>query len=209
VVGLREKQKAARRELIERAASELFVEKGFADTTIEAIAERAVVSAPTVYNYYGTKGDLLLALVARGEESIEGAQHDFSKQVSQNSPVQLVSKVILFNVQGTLSALSRELWGHVVAFVATAQDPEVAPRYLETISSGLAGVIEAVLVEYQKDGRLKERVDVHALSYLLTRMERIHFLNFLYLKHMSEEELQTAIKDDVAIIVGAYENNFE
>lgn len=205
MVGLREKQKAARRGLIERAASELFVEKGFADTTIEEIAERAVVSAPTVYNYYGTKGDLLLALVARGEEGIEEAQDDFSKRTLNSSPTQLVTKVILSNVTDTLSALSRELWGHVVAFVATAQDPDVASRYLETISAGLAAAIEAVLTQFQKEGRLKDSVDVNALAYLLTRMERIHFLNFLYLKQMSEADLHAAIQDDVAIIVGAYE----
>lgn len=207
MVGLREKQKAARRGLIETAASELFVEKGFADTTIEEIAERAVVSAPTVYNYYGTKGDLLLALVARGEEGIEGAQDDFSKRTANSSPTQLVGKVILSNVRDTLSALSRELWGHVVAFVATAQDPNVAPRYLETISAGLGAAIEAVLTQFQKEGRIKDCVDVHALAYLLTRMERIHFLNFLYLKNMSEADLHAAILDDVAIIVGAYETN--
>ncbi len=205
MAGLREKQKAQRRALIERAAADLFVEKGFADTTIEEIAERALVSAPTVYNYYGTKGDLLLALVARGEEGIEEAQDDFSKQTAGHTPSALVAKVIHSNVNDTLSALSRELWGHVVAFVATAPDPEVAPRYLETIASGLGTAIESVLRKYLDDGKLRAGTDVHELAFLLTRMERIHFLNFVYLKHMKVEELHQAIASDVAMIVGPYE----
>ncbi len=205
MAGLREKQKAQRRALIERAAADLFVEKGFADTTIEEIAERALVSAPTVYNYYGTKGDLLLALVARGEEGIEEAQDDFSKQTVGHTPSELVAKVIHSNVNDTLSALSRELWGHVVAFVATAPDPEVAPRYLETIASGLGTAIESVLRKYQEDGKLRVGTDVHELAYLLTRMERIHFLNFVYLKHMTVDDLHKAIAADVAMIVGPYE----
>ncbi|MFC4347779.1 TetR/AcrR family transcriptional regulator [Kordiimonas lipolytica] len=205
MVGLRERQKAQRRALIEKAAADLFVEKGFADTTIEEIAERAMVSAPTVYNYYGTKGDLLLALVARGEEGIEEAQDDFSKQTGDHTPSELVAKVIHSNVNDTLSALSRELWGHVVAFVATAPDPEVAPRYLETIASGLGTAIESVLTKYQEQGRLRAGVDMHQLAFLLTRMERIHFLNFVYLKEMTVEELHKAIAVDVAMIVGAYE----
>lgn len=205
MAGLREKQKAQRRALIEKAAAELFVEKGFADTTIEEIAERALVSAPTVYNYYGTKGDLLLALVARGEEGIEEAQHDFTKQTENHTPSQLVAKVIHSNVNDTLAALSRELWGHVVAFVATTSDPEVAPRYLDTIAGGLGAAIEGVLLKYQQSGKLRADADMHELAFLLTRMERIHFLNYVYLKKMTVEEMHASIEADVGMIVGAYE----
>jgi AcrR family transcriptional regulator len=204
MAGLREKQKAQRRALIEKAASELFVEKGFADTTIEEIAARAVVSAPTVYNYYGTKGDLLLALVARGEEGIEEALPNFSQQAANHAPVDLVAKVIRSNVNDTLSALSRELWGHVVAFVATSPDPEVAPRYLSTIAGGLGAAIESVLKAYQARGQIDSALDTHELAFLLTRMERIHFLNYVYLKAMTVDELHAAIARDVAIIVGPY-----
>lgn len=202
--GLRAKQKAQRRALIEKAASELFVEKGFVDTTIEEIAERALVSAPTVYNYYGTKGDLLLALVARGEEGIEEAIGNFPDQAADHEPIDLVTKVISSNVNDTLSALSRELWGHVVAFVATSNDPDVAPRYIDTIAGGLGAAIEAVLREYQKSGRFSTDVDVHDLAFLLTRMERIHFLNFVYLREMAVEALHTAIADDVKLILRPY-----
>jgi len=203
MTGLRAKQKAQRRALIEKAASELFVEKGFADTAIEEIAERAMVSAPTVYNYYGTKGDLLLALVARGEEGILDAEDDFSKETKSHDPVSLVAKVIHSNVRDTLSSLSRELWGHVVAFVATSSDPEVAPRYLNTIADGLAAAIKSVLDQYVREGRLPDTLDSERLAYLLTRMERIHFLNFVYLKDMSIETLEHNITADVEVIVGA------
>ncbi len=203
MAGLRAKQKAQRRSLIEKAASELFVEKGFADTAIEEIAERAMVSAPTVYNYYGTKGDLLLALVARGEEGILDAESDFDKQTKDYHPIDLVTKVIHSNVSDTISSLSRELWGHVVAFVATATDPDVAPRYLNTIADGLAAAIKRVLIQYEKDGVFREGVDPEELAYLLTRMERIHFLNFVYLKNMPKSELEENIAKDVKAIVGA------
>ncbi|WP_417450641.1 TetR/AcrR family transcriptional regulator [Kordiimonas sp.] len=204
MAGLRERQKAQRRALIEKAAGELFVEKGFADTTIEEIAARAVVSAPTVYNYYGTKGDLLLALVARGEEGIEEALVNFSKQAADHDPIDLVAEVIRSNVNDTLSALSRELWGHVVAFVATAPDPDVAPRYLDTIASGLGAAIESVLKAYQDMGIISAELDARELAYLLTRMERIHFLNYVYLKAMTVADLHEAIARDVAIIISPY-----
>src|ERR1700755_15356 len=64
MAGLRERQKATRHRDILEAAGTLFRRTGYAETSIEAIAERAEVAPGTVYNYFQSKGDLLLALVA-------------------------------------------------------------------------------------------------------------------------------------------------
>ena len=64
MAGLREKQKAGRHRDILKAAAGLFRRDGFAATSIEQIAELAGLSAGTVYNYFPSKGDILLALVA-------------------------------------------------------------------------------------------------------------------------------------------------
>ena len=77
MAGLRERQKAGRREDILKAAGLLFRRDGFAATSIEQIAERAELSTGTVYNYFPSKGDLLLALVALdgAEVRAAGARH--------------------------------------------------------------------------------------------------------------------------------------
>lgn len=200
MAGVREKQKAQRRDLIEGAAEALFAEKGFNDATIEEIAERAVVSPATVYNYYGSKDELLLALVARGEVGITERLGEFIERVNQEEPADLVTDIILSNIEDTLSALSRELWGHVVAYIATTSDPEVAPRYLGTIADNLAKAIETVVVQYVGRGSLKSDFDPHYLAYFLTRIERIQFLSFVYLKSLSRADLRKAIHNDVAFL---------
>ena len=48
---------------------------------LEEIADEAVVSPATVYNYYGNKSELLLALVARGEESTRSKLPEFELRV--------------------------------------------------------------------------------------------------------------------------------
>ena len=73
MTGLRERQKAGRRKDILAAASLLFRRDGFAATSIDQIAGRAHLSAGTVYNYFGSKGDLLLALVALDGEEVRTA----------------------------------------------------------------------------------------------------------------------------------------
>ena len=51
--------RASSRQLIEDAAAELFVESGYAATTIEAISQRAGTSRATFFNYFEAKSDLL------------------------------------------------------------------------------------------------------------------------------------------------------
>jgi AcrR family transcriptional regulator len=47
------------------ASHELFVDQGYARTSMEAIAARAGVSAQTIYNQFGTKCELLAAVLDR------------------------------------------------------------------------------------------------------------------------------------------------
>jgi AcrR family transcriptional regulator len=51
--------RASSRQLIEDAAAELFVESGYAATTIDAISQRAGTSRATFFNYFEAKSDLL------------------------------------------------------------------------------------------------------------------------------------------------------
>lgn len=51
--------RASSRRTLEDAASELFLEQGYAGTTIDQIARRAGVGRNTFFNYFATKSDLL------------------------------------------------------------------------------------------------------------------------------------------------------
>ena len=51
--------RASSQPMLEEAASELFLEQGYARTTIEQITQRAGVSRNTFFNYFGSKSDLL------------------------------------------------------------------------------------------------------------------------------------------------------
>ena len=51
-------------------ASEVFADEGFATTSIQAIAERAGISKPLIYNYFGSKEGLFLACIERAGEIV-------------------------------------------------------------------------------------------------------------------------------------------
>jgi AcrR family transcriptional regulator len=71
---LRAERAADTRRRIAAAALELFAGQGFADTTVAAIAERAGVSAQTVYATFGTKGAIIGALLSQLEDAAGAAE---------------------------------------------------------------------------------------------------------------------------------------
>jgi AcrR family transcriptional regulator len=57
--GLRERKKRETREALTRAALELFVERGYDETTLAEIANAAGVSTRTIFAYFPSKEDIL------------------------------------------------------------------------------------------------------------------------------------------------------
>lgn len=56
---------AARREVIERAATELFAERGYHGAAMDAIARRSGVSVPVLYDHFASKHELHRRLLER------------------------------------------------------------------------------------------------------------------------------------------------
>jgi AcrR family transcriptional regulator len=87
MASLREKQRERRRGDIMDAAWALIGEKGLDGTSIEEIAAKAEVGTATVYNYFGSKNDLLQALFVRyieqeveaGEASVSNPPEDMAE----------------------------------------------------------------------------------------------------------------------------------
>jgi AcrR family transcriptional regulator len=61
---------AARREVIERAATEVFAERGYAGASIDEIARRSGVTPPVVYDHFASKRELHRRLLERTRDEL-------------------------------------------------------------------------------------------------------------------------------------------
>jgi TetR/AcrR family transcriptional regulator len=76
----RERRKEARPGELLAAALELFVEKGYAATRVEEVAQRAGVSKGTLFLYFSSKEELFKAVV---RENLSGRFTEWAKELEQ------------------------------------------------------------------------------------------------------------------------------
>ena len=73
----RERERLRRRQAMLRAAQSVFAEKGYAQATLDEIAERAEFGKGTLYNYFeGGKEDLLFAILDEVHDDIHAIIRD-------------------------------------------------------------------------------------------------------------------------------------
>ena len=124
---LRDEQARETRRRIVAAGGDLFVERGYAATTVDAIAERAGVSRKTVFNSVGGKPALLKlawdwALVGDDEPVPMADRPEVQAVMAETDPDSLVSRWARFDA--AIGARLADLYP--VLLVAADGDPEVA-----------------------------------------------------------------------------------
>lgn len=65
--------RAEREEQILAIAEEVFAERGYQLTTMEDVADRAGITKPVIYDYFGSKEGLLSATIARAREQLRAS----------------------------------------------------------------------------------------------------------------------------------------
>jgi AcrR family transcriptional regulator len=91
---LRPRKKAAARAKIIATAVELFSRHGLPGVTVEHIADVADIGKGTIYNYFATKEDIVVAFMADLEAKIQARTRRFAK--SKGSLCSILKKFIRF-----------------------------------------------------------------------------------------------------------------
>jgi AcrR family transcriptional regulator len=74
--GIRDEVAALKRERTIAAAVELFYERGYENTTLDAVAERLGVTKPFIYAHFSAKTELLAEICSRGIAASLGAMEE-------------------------------------------------------------------------------------------------------------------------------------
>ena len=91
--GLRERKKEQSRQRMLASAKELFIERGYARTTMEDIAEHADFGVATLYNYFNTK-EGMFATMAREDMGILRSRGEALLAKPCSDPVEAVCRLL-------------------------------------------------------------------------------------------------------------------
>jgi AcrR family transcriptional regulator len=147
VIRLRDQREALTRHTILRAARELFAERGYANTPVRLLAQRAGVALQTVYSTYGSKAGVLAGLPDLLDQET-GIADLFDQRDAIEDPADLL------RLLARITRQIRERGGDIVKILRSgaAVDADIAATMAEAHRRRRLGV-EAVIAKIGLDKR--------------------------------------------------------
>jgi AcrR family transcriptional regulator len=154
--GLRERKRVAAMRRIQEVALDLFDERGFANVTIEEIADAAEVSPSSVYRYFGTKEQVAL------HDEVDVQFFDaVSAELASRPPLEAVRSAIssamgqFFGRDEELARRKMRYWMEEPALQATAT--QQTDQFAAAVAAGMA----------QASGRDPEELELQVAAAVL------------------------------------------
>jgi AcrR family transcriptional regulator len=199
MTGLRERQKSSRYHGILSAAEQLFARDGYRATSIESIASKANLATGTVYNYFPSKGDILLALVALDGEEVRAA----GAQLIGNpppDPAEAITGLLCIYVEHALVHLTKEDWRHAMASFLLQTDSRFADGYA-LLDRKLAMQVGELVASLQRRHQIREDVESALAGRLLFYMCDAEFRLFIVGETRTMSKVRSNISRQVLIIL--------
>jgi AcrR family transcriptional regulator len=160
---VRQRRKQARPQELLDAALDLFVEKGFAATRSEEVAQRAGVSKGTLYLYYPSKEELLKAVIRRNVVSEIAESLDIVEQFDGSSAALLTT---IFD-QWWLRIGETRASGIVKLMLSEVRNfPEIAQFYVDEVIAPSHRLMSVILERGIARGEFRQ-VDVPEVVHAL------------------------------------------
>lgn len=140
--GLRSRKKAKRSDEIIAAARSLFASQGIDATTMAEIAAAAGISAPTVFNYFGSKDGVLIALICEGTM----AAREQDRHLHWHDKADLGTLIIEMFVRvsrRTLEIADKRVWRYAESATIRHPETEFSSQY-QSVSEALITVVADV-----------------------------------------------------------------
>ncbi|MBD9596898.1 TetR/AcrR family transcriptional regulator [Ensifer sp. ENS05] len=194
-MGLRERQKAGRRQRILEMAQARFQSDGYAAVTMEAIAGDAEVSVVTIYNHFNTKAGLLLALVAESDEILI---RQLKALIAAKSAgfIDTVARFGQILRQHAMSYLTKATWREVVAASIQEGSGEFGRTYL-SLDRELVNLMRLLIVDFRERGEVPGAIDEDDLADCLFSLQNIRFFQFIADDEIGDEQIDHRFRADL------------
>jgi len=195
-MSLRQRKKERTRQEILTAAHELFLSKSYDETIMEEIAARAELAVGTLYNYFPSKGELLLSLIAESDDRyLKEGQALIDRPAARAE--QALTDIMVLATEHCIRQLGKSIWCHVSATEITNGASTFGRQYAATTAKHEQLVID-MMRALQVRGDIQPNIDPRDAGHFLFSMKSKLFMNFVGDNEMSlaehREEVRRAVR---------------
>ncbi len=196
--GRRLRKKRALRDSIVSVAARLFVERGFDETRMDAISEAADIAVGTVYNYFKTKTELLVAILVEDVETFVRETRTLVSHPDHDTGVALaaVGTVLIAAMERRPRSLWRQLFGQ-----ALIDSTQLGPAYT-SVERTLLGVLQTLLESQRSEGDLDQRFTVEGAAEIAFALANTLVYAYCRNDEMTSEEFAVAYSRQLHTVFG-------
>jgi AcrR family transcriptional regulator len=177
MAGLRLRNKEDRNRRILESAARQFRGRGFDRVKIDEIAEIAAVSVGTIYNYYQSKGDIVVALVSLEVNEVLALGEKLLAKPPKD-PAKAISNLICCYIDHSLTYLSKEMWCQAMA-ISTIQPNSPAGDSYNKLDAALREQVIRMVEKLITMKLVRADIDAEALGSVLFHSQNDMFINFV------------------------------
>ena len=206
MTSLRERQKERRSREILDAATALIGEKGYDETSVEEIAARAEVGVATVYNYFGSKNELLHALLAA---YIEGELARGATVVSDPPQDMVDGMAALFGayLDGMERTASKRLMQEFLAMAVSKQFAYGQHTY--RMKMAFMEQCRQLALHYEADNQIRADVTAEDAALVCYSAVTLPYTRFLLDIEGDVRAAQLAIRRNLSLVISGLGANQE
>ncbi|GGM38147.1 TetR family transcriptional regulator [Paraliobacillus quinghaiensis] len=198
MASLREQKKYQNQQKIINEATKSFLEKGYQETRIAEIAKKANMGTGTIYNYYPSKGSLLLAVL----------EDEFTRLKEDNQGVSvipegenLVEKITYFVklITRFFDDFPKKFWREIThVMTEDAEESNGIRRGVFGLDQDLMNHLKVIIEDHKNDTHVPiDSVQATEVIYNIVMMES---MLFIYQDEMSYQQLVDRIEQQIAFI---------
>lgn len=196
--GLREKKKKQREDRIFNSALQLFNKKGFSQTTMKDIAEKAQLGVGTLYNYFPSKNDLLLEIMEKKIDQLEKESQNFADELAgtrKNGASAL--KEFINHYLNYFFMLNKNIWNEAFsAFFSSSSYIQRGMRMDMRVISDLKSFLDKL----QKKGLIASDIETESASFIIYSTLAFQFIGFTMFPDMKKEQFYQNLYRQIDLI---------
>lgn len=175
-----------------------FHKEGYDAVTIDSIAAEAGLSAVTIYNYYGSKANLLLELVRESDVRLI----EMLRELIGDLPEDMIDGVSRFGRimrHHAMTYLAKPTWREVLAASILQGGTQFGITY-RSLDRALVDIMTELVESYQNRGTLNPEIDARSFANTLYEMQNIRFFLFISDDNQDEEDAEILFRRDLSVI---------